>query len=211
MSLHLWFAFVLASAALVAIPGPTVIMTISHALAHGRRSILVTVPGVMLADLIAMSVSLAGAGAILSASATLFTVLKLAGAAYLVWLGVKLWRAEGSLAVMEAAATGSKDSMATLFWRAFTVTVLNPKGIVFFIAFVPQFVSPEAPVLPQFALLVASFVIIAAISVTCWSMLAGELRSRVTRPGVLKGMNRTGAALLIGAGALTAFARRVHS
>ena len=93
MSWELWIAFVVASSALLAIPGPTVLIVVSYALGKGRRTAWATVPGLTLGDFTAMTISLMGAGAILAASAELFTVLKLAGAAYLIWLGVRLWRA----------------------------------------------------------------------------------------------------------------------
>jgi threonine/homoserine/homoserine lactone efflux protein len=161
---------------------------------------------VALGDLTAMTVSLAGAGAVLATSATLFTLLKLAGAAYLVWLGIRLWRADPS---PEALAARAKPKGAVgMFASAFVVTALNPKGIVFFIAFVPQFVLTDRPLLPQFAILVATFVTIAAINVALWAVLAGEMRARFRRPGLLRLVNRVGGSLLIGAGALTALARR---
>ncbi|MBO6785197.1 MAG: LysE family translocator, partial [Alphaproteobacteria bacterium] len=97
MSLELWLAFTAASAVLLAIPGPTVMLVVSYALGRGRASAWATVPGVTLGDFTAMTVSLFGAGAVLAASADLFTALKLAGAAYLVWLGIRLWRAPAAL------------------------------------------------------------------------------------------------------------------
>jgi threonine/homoserine/homoserine lactone efflux protein len=206
MPIEIWLAFVVASAILVTIPGPTVLLVVSHAMGAGRRSGWATVPGVALGDLTAMTVSLAGAGAVLAASATLFTLLKLAGAAYLVWLGIKLWRSDPSPEAL-AARAGPKGFLA-MFASAFVVTALNPKGIVFFIAFVPQFVLTDRPLLPQFAILVATFVTIAAINVALWALLAGEMRARFRRPGLLRLVNRVGGSLLIGAGALTALARR---
>jgi threonine/homoserine/homoserine lactone efflux protein len=136
VTLDLWLAFSLASAVVLAIPGPTVMLVASYALARGRRSAWATVPGVALGDLAAMTASLACAGALLAASATLFTVLKLAGAAYLIWLGIKLWRAPPILSEAEAAEPAPRSNRA-LFLNAFTVTALNPKSIVFFIAFAP--------------------------------------------------------------------------
>ena len=97
MSIELWIAFTLASVVLLAIPGPTVMLVISYALGRGKTSGWATVPGVTLGDFTAMTASLLGAGAVLAASATLFTVLKLLGAAYLIWLGVNLWRAKPHL------------------------------------------------------------------------------------------------------------------
>jgi threonine/homoserine/homoserine lactone efflux protein len=136
MSLEIWIAFTLASAALLAIPGPTVMLVVSYALGRGRATGWATVPGVTLGDFTAMTLSLLGAGAVLAASASLFTALKLLGAAYLVWLGIQLWRAATSAEeLLRKADTAGGRRM---FWSAYAVTALNPKSIVFFVAFVPQ-------------------------------------------------------------------------
>ena len=206
MPLELWLAFVLASTILLVIPGPTVTLVVSHALAGGRRTGWATVPGVALGDLIAMTISLLGAGAVLAASATLFTALKLVGAVYLLWLGVRLWRADPAAEAFEGRAQPA--SQGAMFWHAFVVTALNPKGIVFFIAFVPQFVAPGLPPLPQFLILEATFVLLAVVNAALWALLAGQLRARLRTPRLLRLVNRTGGGLLIAAGALTALARR---
>ncbi|MEM8699037.1 MAG: LysE family translocator, partial [Pseudomonadota bacterium] len=152
MTIEVWLAFALASAALLAIPGPTVMLVVSYALGHGRRSGWATVPGVTLGDFTAMTLSLLGAGAILATSATLFTLLKLVGAAYLVWLGIGLWRSAPAALTTERR----KGALRDMFFSSYVVTALNPKGIVFFIAFVPQFIDPEAPALMQFVVLEAT-------------------------------------------------------
>lgn len=176
-----------------------------------RWGVGATVPGrrcqgVALGDLTAMTVSLAGAGAVLAASATLFAVLKLFGAVYLVWLGIGLWcAAPAELAINRGA--GAPRELRRMFWKAYVVTALNPKSIVFFIAFVPQFVVADAPVTPQFTIMIATFVGLAAVNTVLWAVLVGEMRRRFERPGALKVINRTGGGFLIGAGVLTALAR----
>jgi len=207
MSLEIWIAFALASAALLAIPGPTVMLVVSYALGRGRDSAWATVPGVALGDFTAMTVSLAGAGAVLAASAALFTALKLCGAAYLVWLGVGLWRAAPAALAIDRAAPAPRDRWR-IFCNAYVVTALNPKSIVFFIAFVPQFVVPDAPLVRQFAILTATFVGLAAVNTVLWAVLVGEMRRRFEQPETLRLINRTGGCFLIGAGLLTALARR---
>lgn len=206
MPLELWFAFAVASIVLLVVPGPTVMLVVSYALGYGRKTAWATVPGVLLGDFTALTVSLLGAGAVLAASATLFTVLKYVGAAYLVWLGIKLWRADARLEV--PAAEGRKASRS-MFWSAYIVTALNPKGIVFFIAFLPQFVVPEQPVIPQFFILGGTFLLLVSLSITFWAMAAGTLRARFRKPGTLKLVNRFGGGFMIGAGLLTAAARRI--
>ena len=206
MPIEIWLAFALASAALLAIPGPTVMLVVSYPLGRGSASGWATVPGVTLGDFTAMTVSLLGAGAILATSATLFTVLKLAGAAYLIWLGFKLWRAKPSMDSLESAGRG--DGHRTMFWNAYVVTALNPKSVVFFTAFVPQFIVTGQPLLPQFAVLEATFLTLAAVNTALWAALAGEMRARFRRPATLRLANRIGGSFLIGAGLLTAVARR---
>jgi threonine/homoserine/homoserine lactone efflux protein len=95
-----------------------------------------------------------------------------------------------------------------MFWNSFIVTALNPKSIVFFIAFVPQFVDPASPLVLQFVILEATFLSLAAINVVIWAVLAGRLRARFQRPATLRLVNRVGGSFLIGAGLLTAVARR---
>ncbi len=206
MSLELWIAFVVASAALLAVPGPTVMLVVSYALGQGRSTGWATVPGVALGDFAAMTVSLLGAGAVLATSAALFTVLKYVGAAYLIWLGVRLWSAEPRLSALHD--TSNVGDRSKMFWNSFVVTALNPKGIVFFVAFVPQFVDPSMAALPQFVILEVTFLVLAAANVAVWAVLAGHLLSRFKRPETMRVANRIGASFLIGAGLLTAAVRR---
>jgi len=200
LSLELWIAFTLASAAMLAVPGPTVLLVVSYALGRGRSSAVATVPGVTLGDFTAMTLSLLGAGAILAASATLFTATKLLGAAYLFWLGIQLWRASG--AVDALSRMPSKTDGWRMFWHSYVVTALNPRGIVFFVAFVPQFVDPASPVVNQFVILEVTFLILAAVNVAVWALLAGQMRARFRSPPMVRLVNR------IGAGLLTALTRR---
>ena len=206
MPLELWFAFVAASSALLAVPGPTVMLVVSYALGRGRQSGWATVPGVTLGDFTAMTISLLGAGAVLAASAALFTALKLIGAGYLVWLGIQLWRADVS--PDDLAATASALGPRRMFLNAYAVTALNPKSIVFFIAFVPQFVATDRPLLPQFVILEVTFLVLASANVALWAVLAGEMRARFREPATLRLVNRIGGGFLIGAGLLTAAVRR---
>tara|TARA_E500000305_G_scaffold32901_1_gene24958 strand:+ start:872 stop:1501 length:630 start_codon:yes stop_codon:yes gene_type:complete len=202
----LWLAFTAASAFMLAIPGPTVMLVASYAMARGRESGWATVPGVALGDLVAMTVSLLGAGAVLAASADLFTMMKLAGAGYLVWLGVQLWRSKPELAPVQVG-TGRRDKLR-MFSNAFVVTALNPKGIVFFVAFVPQFVDPARPIVMQCAILIATFVILGALNAVFWAVMAGAMRNRFSSPRALRVVNRLGGSAMIGAGLLTALTRR---
>jgi threonine/homoserine/homoserine lactone efflux protein len=205
MTLQLWLAFVLASSTMLAIPGPTLMLVISYALGRGKSTAFATVPGVALGDLTAMTVSLLGAGAILAASALLFTMLKLIGAVYLIWLGVTLWREKPSFETLQKR--GSQQSNRAMFMQAYTVTVLNPKSIVFFVAFVPQFISADQTLMGQFVILETTFVTLAAINAATWALAAGHMRRWFTRPAALQAVSRMGGSFLIGAGLVTASLR----
>lgn len=201
MLLQNWLAFVLAAGVLLALPGPTVLLVLSYSLSHGRRSAWRTVPGVVAGDATAMTLSLLGLGALLAASVAWFAVLKWVGAAYLIYLGVRLWRSD-------AAGTGAALAERRTGWRmtahAYTVTALNPKSIAFFVAFLPQFLVPHAPLLPQDVALVATFLVLAGANAAAYALLAGSLRGALTRPGAQRTLNRLGGAVLIGAGTLMA-------
>ena len=148
MSIEVWMAFAIAATILVVIPGPTIILVISQAIAYGRRAVVPLVCGVVLGDFTAMSLSLVGLGAILAASARFFFVLKWIGAIYLIYLGIKHWRSHSEGGKISFATAASSNR--ALFKSAYVVTALNPKGIVFFVAFLPQFISPSGHAAPQF-------------------------------------------------------------
>ncbi|WP_324753588.1 LysE family translocator [Roseovarius sp. Pro17] len=206
MSFDLWLAFVAASTALVLIPGPTVLLVLSYALSKGRGVALASAGGVALGDLVAMTASLMGLGALVLASATLFTALKWIGAAYLIWLGVKLIRSAPSAGL--TLPDGAQVTGRGVFWHAAAVTALNPKSIVFFIAFVPQFVVLDAALTPQFAILIGTFVGLAALNALVYALLADRMRARIARPGVIAWLTRAGGGALIAMGLATALLRR---
>lgn len=207
MPLDLWLAFVAASTALLLIPGPTVLLVLSYALSKGRPVALASAAGVAMGDLVAMTASLLGLGALVLASATLFTALKWVGAAYLVWLGIKLLRSAPSEGL--AAKTAGREVTASgVFTHAAVVTALNPKSIAFFIAFVPQFLRPELPLWPQFGILIGTFVGLAAVNALAYALLADRLRETIGRPGIISGLTRMGGATLVGMGIATAVLRR---
>jgi len=152
MSFEHWLAFAAASAILVAIPGPTVLLVISHALGHGRRAAMATVSGVAFGDLTAMTASMLGLGVLLQTTAALF-VLKAMGAIYLIYLGIKLWRAPSGLAAVDVDAADTKPRR--IFAHAYAVTALNSKSLIFFVALVPQFLDPHQPLPMQMSICTA--------------------------------------------------------
>jgi threonine/homoserine/homoserine lactone efflux protein len=147
-----------------------------------------------------MTASMLGLGALLATSAALFTGLKWVGAAYLVYLGVRLWRAPVTDASADAVTPVARPGR--IFLHAFAVTALNPKSIVFFIAFLPQFLDSAAPVVPQLVIFEASFLVLATANSLGYALLASAARRTIRKPRVQRAVNRTGGTLLIGAGAL---------
>lgn len=205
MAWDVWLALAAASAVMVALPGPTVLLIVSHALSYGRRSAMATVAGVALGDLAAMSASLAGLGVLLATSAELFALLRWLGAAYLIYLGLRLWRAPVDMAGLPAA---DDPDARRVFLHAFAVTALNPKSIMFFVAFVPQFITADAAYAPQAAVAVATYVGLSIINASLFGMLGARARRVIRRPGLLRAVNRLGGGLMIGAGVMTAAWRR---
>ncbi len=138
MSLEVWLAFSAASIVLLVIPGPTVLLVVSYALGQGWKAAFPMAVGVALGDFTAMTLSMLGVGALLAASATVFTAVKWAGAAYLIWLGIKLFRAGGTL---HASARHDKVHPARMLVHAWLVTALNPKSITFSLLFFRSFLA----------------------------------------------------------------------
>ncbi|MBX3574589.1 MAG: LysE family translocator [Mesorhizobium sp.] len=200
MTIETWLAFAAASAVLLVIPGPTILLVVSYALGQGWRTALPMAVGVALGDFTAMTLSMLGIGALLMASATLFTVLKWIGAAYLVYLGIKLFRAGGTLG---AEPRRDAASAAKMLAHAWLVTALNPKSITFFVAFLPQFLDRHTDFWTQMAIFEATFLILAFSNAFGYALIAARARSVFASERAIRIFNRTGGSLLIGAGLAT--------
>lgn len=208
MSFESWAAFAAASAVLLVIPGPTILLVVSYALGQGWRTALPMAVGVALGDFTAMTLSMLGIGALLAASATIFTIVKWIGAAYLIYLGIKLFRAGGTL---DAKPRTDAASAAKMMAHAWIVTALNPKSITFFVAFLPQFLDPHAAFLPQLLVFQATFLTLAFLNALAYALAASRARRAVRSPRVLGAINKAGGSLLIGAGIATVAVRSGNS
>ncbi len=205
MSLEIWIAYICATTLILVIPGPTIILVVSQAVTYGRKSVVPLVAGVVFGDFTAMTLSLLGLGTIMAASATLFTVFKWIGALYLLYLGLKLLRANPQGSNVQC---GQEHSARTLFKSSYVVTALNPKGIAFFVAFLPQFINHRETVLNQLVLLGGTFLILALINAALYAIFASQLREVIQKTGVRRWFNRLGGTALIGAGVITAGMQR---
>lgn len=208
MDLGAWLAFVGMTTVLLVIPGPTILLVVSYAIGQGFRAAWPMALGVALGDLTAMTVSMLGLGALLATSATLFTALRWIGAAYLIFLGVKLWRAAGTL-----DAPPRRDPIARLRMvaHAWLVTALNPKSITFFVAFVPQFLDVSKDLLAQIIVLESTFVLLAFANAFGYALAASRARGLFSSAATLRGLNRAGGAVLMMAGGATALVRPATS
>lgn len=206
MSLELWLAFVAAAAVVLIIPGPTILTVISYSLAHGRRAAVPLVAAVVLGDSTALAMSIIGLGALLAASALWFSAVKWAGGLYLLFLGIKLLRA-GDSPIGDGGPSGP-GSRRGLFVNTWLVTALNPKGIVFFVAFLPQFINPDKNASVQIWALAVTFVVMAMINAALYAVFAAAARRVLASPQYRKRFNLAGGSLLAAAGIWALLARR---
>lgn len=209
MAIELWAAFVLASCVLLIIPGPTILMVISYSVAHGNRARMPLIAAVALGDTTALALSLAGLGAVLATSGWLFTAVKWIGGLYLIYLGIKLLLSNASPIEIERA--GSVDSRWKLFANTWLVTALNPKGIIFFVAFLPQFIDVSMPTAPQLWILSITFVLLATLNATLFAVFGASARRVLSSPKAQRRFNVSGGALLVLAGGWALIAKQSAS
>ena len=202
MPLETWLAYTLVTTTFLLIPGPTIILVISYSLLRGRQAVIALVLGVGLGDLTAMSLSFLGVGVLLQTVAIAFYLIKWLGAAYLIWLGIKMWRSASELTDLDKKTRS--NAWREIFSSAYITTALNPKSIVFFLAFIPQFIEPELPFTTQAVILGATFFVLAIISVLGYAALAIYAGQQLHLPLIQRWTHRIGGGLLIGAGGMTA-------
>jgi len=206
MTIESWLAFSVASIVLLLIPGPTTLTVISYSVSHGERAIVPLILAVALGDSTALALSLLGLGALLAASAFWFTVLKWIGGLYLLYLGINFLRAGIT------TTTSTEPSLPRSKWKLFAntwlVTALNPKGIIFFVAFLPQFLNTTDRVAPQLWILSATFVLLATVNATAYAVFAGKARRILSSPKAQKRFNIAGGSMLSIAGIWALSARQ---
>jgi threonine/homoserine/homoserine lactone efflux protein len=207
LSIELWLAFVAAAAIMLIIPGPTILSVISYAVAHGRRARLPLVAAVALGDSTALALSLLGVGALLAVSAFWFTVVKWVGGLYLLYLGIGLLRA-GVSAVQTSVAPPASASRWRLFANTYLVTALNPKGMIFFVAFLPQFINPAQDTAAQLWILALTFVVLAAANATLYAVFAASASALLASAKAQRRFNLAGGSLLSAAGIWALAAKR---
>ncbi len=205
MPIETYLAFLAATAVVILIPGPSVMLTVAHSLAHGSRQAMVTVAGTMAAIVLQLAVTAAGMNAFMLLLADWFEWLRWAGVAYLLYIGIRQWRA---VPLTLAEQSRVKAPLKKLFWQGFVVSASNPKTLFFYAAFFPQFVDPAASTALQMAILCPSFLIVASVLTAGYAVLAGGLRGWFGSRSRVLWRNRVSGSLMIGAGLGLALARR---
>ncbi len=209
MNISLYIAFLIAAAALILLPGPTVMIVTSKSLRHGVKSGLITVAGSTLAGIIQLTVVVAGLAYVVVFISSWFEWMRWIGVAYLLYLGVKVWMDSIGGDTFETELPSS-TSVRRDFADGFLVTLTNPKALLFHGAFLPQFVDPTIPALPQLLVLASSFLIVAAVLDSCWALLAARLGKSLSGNRSRKFADRISGSLLIGAGTTLALIRRTE-
>ncbi|WP_028637838.1 LysE family translocator [Nocardioides sp. URHA0032] len=204
-----WLAFVVASALFIQVPGPSLLFTIGRALTVGRRDALLSVVGNAIGVTTQVMLVAVGLGAVVAASTEAYVVLKVCGAAYVIWLGIQAIRHRADArAALDAVDTSVVVRAAALrsLRVGFTVGLTNPKTIVFFVAFLPQFVNePAGHTGLQLALLGVIFGLMAACSDSAWALAASRARDWFARrPARLDKLGVAGGVMMIGLGATLA-------
>jgi threonine/homoserine/homoserine lactone efflux protein len=204
-----FLAFCALALVVIAVPGPSVLFVVGRALAHGRRTALASVLGNELGELVLATLVALGLGPIVARSALVLTVMKMAGAAYLIFLGVRAILQRRAHELAAESGQRSRDGLRAVA-DGFLVGVANPKTAVFFIAILPEFVSRSgADVATQMLILGCVFVAIAAVSDSAWSLLASAARAWLGRsPRRLQLIGGAGGLAMIGLGITLAFTGR---
>ena len=199
MSLQTWWLFVAMTFVVSATPGPNMLLVMSSSARFGFRAAVATMAGCMTALLAMMSISAAGLGALLQAFPSVFDALRWAGAAYLVYLGIRSWRAPVHESTVETAPSVERPrNGGALFRQGVLVACSNPKAILFAAAFLPQFIHPQLPKLPQFVILLATFSVIEIGWYLVYAASGQRLARYLRQSAVLEAFNRITGGVFIG-------------
>lgn len=218
MDLHTWLTFVAATCVIAVSPGSGAVLSMSHGLSFGVRKASATIFGLQLGLLLILLVAGAGVGSLLLASEVAFNAVKVLGACYLIYVGFAQWRSASAAPseVVSASAGGASAAPASVdagSWQkrcatGFLTNATNPKGIIFMVAVLPQFMSPDRPLALQLAIVSATMVSIDLVVMHSYAASASALRRLLSSPRALRGQNRVFGGLLMAVGAGLFFVQR---
>lgn len=207
MSLQTWLLYTAAVLVLIVTPGPSVLMCVTHGVNHGARRTLFSAFGSITAVVGIMACSAVGVGAVLAASEGLFQAVKWLGVAYLFYMGVSTFRDPASRLELPAARSAAASPRA-LYIKGLLVGASNPKALLFFTAFFPQFLDPARPQLPQFLILGATFVAFELMSLMTYASFAARVAPWLAQQGRARLFNRLSGSAFMGAAVLLATVKR---
>jgi homoserine/homoserine lactone efflux protein len=209
MSLETWLAFFVASWLISLSPGAGALSCMAAGLRYGFERAFANIVGLILGIMFVLAIVVAGLGALLAASTVAFAAVKWIGAAYLVWLGIQQWRAPAFAVDAEAAQRELGGTPGQLVLRGFLVNATNPKGILFMLAVLPQFIDPARPQLPQYAICGATLVFTDLVVMSGYTAFAARVLRLLREPHHIRWMNRAFGGMFVAAGALLATFKRV--
>lgn len=204
MELHVYLAFVVATTIMIALPGPSVLLTVAHSISFGWKHALATVAGATLGIAVQLSVAALGLSSLLHIVAEAFEWLRWAGAVYLIFLGIKQWRGAAEPLNIDTSSV----TKSNLLIQGLVITIPNPKSLIFIAAFLPQFIDAARPIGIQFGLIVPTFLVITFAVTSIWAIVAGNVRAVLLGQWAFKSILRTAGGLMIIAGIGLAMARR---
>ena len=202
MSFATWIAFVIAGTLIAISPGSGAVLSMSHGLAYGLKKASATVLGLQFGLVLVLVIAGAGVGSLLLASSLAFTIVKTIGALYLMWLGIQSWRAKAEVTSVDTAGLAAHPSFGKRVMTGFLTNSTNPKGIIFMVAVLPQFISKDAPLLPQLAILGVTMVTIDSIVMHGYAAMASMMQRFLRDVRAVKIQNRIFGAVLVIMGAL---------
>ena len=209
MLLSTWITFVIAGMIIAISPGSGAVLSMSHGLAYGVRKASATVIGLQLGLLLIFAIAGAGVGSLLLASALAFSIVKTIGALYLIYLGVQQWRASAApAAAADSAAPARAPSYGRRVLTGFLTNATNPKGIIFMVAVLPQFITQQAPLLPQLLILGATMVSIDLVVMHGYALLASSMQRWFRDARAVKKQNRFFGGVLMFMGGALFFVKR---
>lgn len=210
MLLSTWIAFVIAGVIIAISPGSGAVLSMAHGLAYGVRKASATVLGLQLGLLLVFAIAGAGVGSLLLASEPAFNVVKVVGALYLIYLGVSQWRAPAAPAA-DATAPAAAPAFGRRVLTGFLTNATNPKGIIFMVAVLPQFIAQNAPLLPQLAILGVTMVTIDTVVMHGYALLASSMQRFFRNAQSVGRQNRFFGGILVAMGGALFFVRRGHA
>lgn len=204
MELHIYLAFVAATTIMIALPGPSVLLTVAHSISFGWRPAIATVGGATAGIAVQLMIAAIGLTSLLSMVAQAFEWLRWAGAAYLIYLGIKQWQNANQLLTIQTSGV----SKTNLFVQGVVITIPNPKSLIFIAAFLPQFIDASRPLGIQFSMIFPTFLFITFMVTAMWAICAGHLSLFLMGQKSLNTLMKTAGGMMIMAGIGLVLARR---